>query len=66
VLDAVNFVAEPGKTVAILGATGAGKSTLVNLIPRSYDVSLGRITIDGLDIREVTEDSLLSKIAIVP
>ncbi len=66
VLDSVNFVAEPGKTVAILGATGAGKSTLVNLIPRFYDVSSGCITIDGLNIREVTGDSLLSKIAIVP
>ncbi len=66
VLEGVNLVAEPGKTLAILGATGAGKSTLVNLIPRFYDVSSGCITIDGMDIREVTEDSLLSKIAIVP
>ncbi len=65
-LDAVSFVAEPGKTLAILGATGAGKSTLVNLIPRFYDVSSGRILIDGLDIREVTQDSLLKRLAIVP
>jgi ATP-binding cassette, subfamily B, multidrug efflux pump len=66
VLDGINLVAEPGKTLAILGATGAGKSTLVNLIPRFYDVSSGRITIDGIDIREVTQDSLLRRIAIVP
>jgi ATP-binding cassette subfamily B multidrug efflux pump len=65
-LDAISFVAEPGKTLAILGATGSGKSTLVNLIPRFYDVSSGRILIDGIDIREVTQDSLLKRIAIVP
>jgi ATP-binding cassette subfamily B multidrug efflux pump len=66
VLEGINLVVEPGKTLAILGATGAGKSTLVNLIPRFYDVSSGRITIDGIDIREVTQDSLLRGIAIVP
>jgi ATP-binding cassette subfamily B multidrug efflux pump len=66
VLEGINIVAEPGKTLAILGATGAGKSTLVNLIPRFYDVTSGRITIDGMDIREVTQDSLLRRIAIVP
>jgi ATP-binding cassette subfamily B protein len=49
-----------------LGATGAGKSTLVNLVPRFYDVTAGRILIDGLDIREVAQDSLLAQIAIVP
>ena len=65
-LDAISFVAEPGRTLAILGATGSGKSTLVNLIPRFYDVSSGRILIDGIDIREVTQDSLLKRIAIVP
>ena len=65
-LDAISFVAEPAKTLAILGATGSGKSTLVNLIPRFYDVSSGRILIDGIDIREVTQDSLLKRIAIVP
>ncbi len=63
-LDAISFVAEPGRTLAILGATGSGKSTLVNLIPRFYDVSSGRILIDGVDIREVTQDSLLKRIAI--
>jgi len=65
-LDDISVVVEPGRTLAILGATGAGKSTLVNLIPRFYDVSSGRILIDGIDIREVTQDSLLRKISIVP
>lgn len=66
VLENINLVAEPGETVAILGATGAGKSTLINLVPRFYDVSDGRILIDGVDIREVKQDSLLAHIAIVP
>jgi ATP-binding cassette subfamily B multidrug efflux pump len=66
VLDGINLVAEPGQTVAILGATGAGKSTLVNLVPRFYDASAGRICIDGLDIRQVQQDSLLAQIAVVP
>ncbi|MCB0054291.1 MAG: ABC transporter ATP-binding protein, partial [Caldilinea sp.] len=52
VLKAIDFVAEPGETVAILGATGSGKSSLVHLIPRFYDVSGGRITIDGVDVRD--------------
>jgi ABC-type multidrug transport system fused ATPase/permease subunit len=59
VLHNVDLVAERGKVLAILGATGAGKSTLVNLINRSYDVTAGRITIDGVDIRDVTRTSLL-------
>ena len=66
VLDGVNLKVEPGQTVAILGATGSGKSTLVNLIPRFYEVSEGRILIDGKDIREVEQDSLLANIAITP
>jgi ATP-binding cassette subfamily B protein len=66
VLDGVNLVAEPGHMVAILGATGAGKSTLVNLVPRFYDVSAGRILMDGLDVRQVHQDSLLAHIAVVP
>jgi ATP-binding cassette, subfamily B, multidrug efflux pump len=66
VLDGINLTAEPGQTVAILGATGAGKSTLVNLIPRFYDVTKGRILIDGEDIRLVQQDSLLRLIGIVP
>ena len=66
VLRQVDLVAEPGKTVAILGATGSGKSTLVNLVPRFYDVSSGRITIDGTDIRQLQQDSLLANIGVVP
>ncbi|MBN1226149.1 MAG: ATP-binding cassette domain-containing protein, partial [Deltaproteobacteria bacterium] len=52
VLDGIDLVAEPGKTLAILGATGSGKSSLINLVPRFYDVSEGRILIDGYDIRK--------------
>jgi ATP-binding cassette subfamily B multidrug efflux pump len=66
VLDGINLVAEPGQTVAVLGATGAGKSTLVNLVPRFYDVSAGRVYVDGVDIRDIQQDSLLAKIGIVP
>jgi ATP-binding cassette subfamily B multidrug efflux pump len=66
VLAGINLIAEPGQTVAILGATGAGKSTLVNLVPRFYDVAAGRILLDGLDIRQVQQDSLLAQIAVVP
>ncbi len=66
VLKDLSFVAEPGQTLAILGATGAGKSSLVKLIPRFYDVTEGRVTIDGVDVRSVTQDSLLAQIAIVP
>lgn len=66
VLDHVSFVAESGQTVAILGATGAGKSTLVKLIPRFYDVTSGSVTINGVDVRTVSEDALLAAIGIVP
>lgn len=66
VLEDVSFTAEPGETVAILGATGAGKSTLVKLIPRFYDVSGGRILFDGTDIRRFTTDSVLAAVGIVP
>ena len=66
VLEAVNLTAEPGQTVAILGATGSGKSTLINLIPRFYDVSSGRVLIDGMDVRQLSQDSLLAQIASVP
>jgi len=65
VLRDVSFVAEPGQTVALLGATGSGKSTIINLIPRFYDVSEGRVLIDGYDIRDVTLESLRSQIGIV-
>lgn len=65
VLDGVSFTAEPGMTVAILGKTGAGKSTIINLIPRFYDVTDGRVTIDGIDVRDVTIESLRQNIGIV-
>ncbi|MEO6350861.1 MAG: ABC transporter ATP-binding protein, partial [Candidatus Limnocylindrales bacterium] len=64
-LQDVSFVAEPGQTVAILGATGSGKSTIINLIPRFYDVSDGAILVDGIDVRDVTIDSLRRQIGIV-
>lgn len=65
VLKDVSFTAEPGQTIALLGSTGSGKTTIINLIPRFYDISEGAITIDGNDIREVTQDSLRSQIGIV-
>jgi ATP-binding cassette subfamily B protein len=65
VLCDVNLVAAPGQMVAIVGPTGAGKTTMANLIPRFYDVSDGSITIDGVDVREVTARSLRSQIGIV-
>jgi ATP-binding cassette subfamily B protein len=65
VLKNVSFEAEPGQTVALLGATGSGKTTIINLLPRFYDPSEGRITIDGIDLRQVTLDSLRSQIGIV-
>jgi ATP-binding cassette subfamily B multidrug efflux pump len=66
VLENINLIVEPGQTVAILGSTGAGKSTLVNLVPRFYDVAAGRILLDGVDIRQLKQDALLSQIGIVP
>ncbi|MCB0090600.1 MAG: ABC transporter ATP-binding protein [Caldilineaceae bacterium] len=65
VLAGVSFIAEPGQTVAILGSTGSGKSTIINLLPRFYDVTDGRVLVDGQDVREVTLDSLRSQIGIV-
>ncbi len=65
VLRDISFTAQPGQTVAILGATGAGKSTLINLIPRLYDVTQGRIALDGIDIRDITQDTLRRQIAMV-
>ena len=58
VLRGINLTAEPGEEVAILGATGSGKSTLVNLIPRFYDATSGRVLFDGIDVRELRQDSL--------
>ncbi|MBK7453935.1 MAG: ABC transporter ATP-binding protein [Anaerolineales bacterium] len=66
VLENINLVIEPGQTVAVLGSTGAGKSTLANLVPRFYDVTSGRILLDGADIRQIKQDALLSQIGIVP
>jgi ATP-binding cassette subfamily B protein len=65
VLKEVSFEAKPGETVALLGATGSGKTTIINMLPRFYDPTEGRITIDGIDLREVTLDSLRSQIGIV-
>jgi ATP-binding cassette subfamily B protein len=65
VLKGISFVAEPGQTVALLGTTGAGKSSLVNLIPRFYDVSSGRVSIDGRDVRDLDQASLRRAIGIV-
>ncbi|MDE2853041.1 MAG: ABC transporter ATP-binding protein [Chloroflexota bacterium] len=65
VLDKLNFEAEPGEVVALLGATGSGKSTIINLIPRFYDVTNGRISVDGIDLRDVTLNSLRAQIGIV-
>jgi len=65
-LDKINLKAEPGQVVALVGSSGAGKSTLVNMIPRFYDPDSGQITIDGVDIRDITIKSLRDKIGIVP
>ena len=65
VLDNVNFEAKPGQTIALLGATGSGKTSIINLLPRFYDPTAGRITIDGLDLRDVTLESLRAQIGIV-
>ena len=65
VLRGISFTAEPGQTIAIVGPTGAGKTTIINLIPRFYDVTGGQVTIDGHDVREVTMGSLRSQIVIV-
>ena len=64
VLNDVSFVAEPGQTVALLGATGAGKSSLVNLIPRFYDVTAGRVTLDGVDVRDLREPALRQRVSV--
>jgi ATP-binding cassette subfamily B protein len=66
VLHDISFTAHPGQTTAIIGATGSGKSTLINLIPRFYDVTAGAITIDGCDIREVTQHDLRERIGFIP
>lgn len=66
VLHDITFTAKPGETTAFIGSTGCGKSTLVNLIPRFYDVTEGRITIDGQDVRDLTQHELRDKLGYVP
>lgn len=66
VLHDIDFTAKPGETTAIIGSTGSGKSTLVNLIPRFYDVTEGCITLDGIDIRDITQHDLRDKLGYVP
>ena len=66
VLHDISFTAEPGKTTAFIGSTGCGKSTLVNLIPRFYDVTDGKITLDGEDIKDITQHELREKLGYVP
>lgn len=66
VLQGINFTAEPGTTTAFIGSTGSGKSTLVNLVPRFYDVTDGSILINGVDVRDVTQHDLREEIGYVP
>ncbi len=65
VLKDVSFTAEPGQTIAIVGPTGAGKTTIINLLPRFYDVTEGAVKIDGVDVRQVTAESIRRQIGIV-
>ncbi len=65
-LENISFTAEPGKTTAIIGGTGSGKSTLISLIPRFYDVTEGRILLDGVDIKDITQHDLRQQIGYVP
>ena len=62
VLEDINFSAEPGETVAILGATGSGKSTLINLVPRFYEAKQGEVRINGRDVRDYQQESLQTRI----
>lgn len=62
----ISFSAKPGETTAIIGSTGAGKSTLINLVPRFYDIESGSILVDGIDIRDISQENLRSKIGFVP
>ncbi len=66
VLHDISFTAEPGMTTALIGSTGSGKSTLVNLLPRFYDVTEGKITIDGVDIRDISQRELRERLGYVP
>jgi len=64
-LKGVNFTAQPGQIIALVGPTGAGKTTIINLIPRFYDVTAGSVLIDGMDVRDVTAESLRKQIGVV-
>ncbi|MBN2248540.1 MAG: ABC transporter ATP-binding protein [Coriobacteriia bacterium] len=66
VLCGISFVAEPGQTTAIVGSTGSGKSTLINLIPRFYDVTGGQLLVDGVDVRDMTQSELWSRVGFIP
>ena len=66
VLENISFLARPGQTTAFIGSTGSGKSTIVNLVPRFFDVTAGSIEVDGVDIREVSQQELRHKIGYVP
>ena len=66
VLSGISFTARPGQTTAIIGSTGAGKSTLVSLIPRLFDATAGAVLVDGVDVREIDEDALWGGIGLVP
>ncbi len=66
VLREISFIAEPGQTTAIVGSTGSGKSTLVNLIPRFYDATGGAVLVDGIDVREMRREDLWAKIGVIP
>ncbi len=66
VLHDINFTARPGETTALIGSTGCGKSTLINLIPRFYDVTEGTVRLDGVDVRQVTQHDLRDKIGYIP
>lgn len=66
VLSGLTFTAQPGQTTAIIGSTGTGKTTLINLIPRLFDATDGRVLVDGVDVREIDPDTLWNKIGLVP
>ncbi|GAB2494996.1 ABC transporter ATP-binding protein [Luteococcus sediminum] len=66
VLGGINFTLEPGRTTAIIGSTGSGKSTLVNLVPRLFDATGGQVLVDGVDVRELDPDTLWARIGLVP